>query len=290
MAPRRHIIVAVDAFGTLFSPKSPIGEQYVAVAAKLGIPGLKSEDIHKSFYKSFKHMGKDFPNYGKRAGLNTELWWKAVIEQTFLPHISEQQKQKLPTLISTIIKRFWSADGYALHDDAFRFVQEVKSYRMKHQANGFVFFGVLSNSDTRLPDILKSFQYKVSDLKPNSNAATETLNSKDVDFEFVVLSYDVGHEKPAKEIFDATESLVRERLLRKDEADGEFLKLYVGDEMKKDGIGALGAGWHPVVVDRSDSSLPVFEGIAKYIDRLDDANAQKHKVILRVSSLSSQVS
>jgi FMN phosphatase YigB (HAD superfamily) len=290
MAPRRHILIAMDAFGTIFSPKNPIGEQYVAVAAKLGIPGLRSEDIHKSFYSSFKHMGKEFPNYGKKAGLNTELWWKAVIEQTFLPHITEQQKQKLPNLISTIITRFWSDDGYALHDDAFRFVQEVKSYRMKHQADGFVFFGVLSNSDTRLPDILKSFQYKVSNLKPNSNATKQTLNLKDVDFEFVVLSYDVGHEKPAKEIFDATESLVRERLMPKDEANNELLKLYVGDEMEKDGIGALGAGWHPVVVDRSDTSLPVFEGIANFIDRLEDVNAQKHHVVLQVSSLSSQVS
>jgi len=213
-----------------------------------------------------------------------------LIENTFRPHISEQEREKLPLLVPAIINHFWCSDGYERHDDAYRFVQDVKSHRKMLQASGSVFFGVLSNSDTRLPDILRSFEYKVGNISANPEFEAGIKTPEDVDFQFIVLSYDVGHEKPAKEIFDTTESIVRKKLMQQDQADDQLVKLYVGDEVRKDGIGAQKAGWHAIVVDRANPSLSTLEYLPTFLDRLETATAQKRNILESVSSLNSHVS
>lgn len=286
MAPKRHLLIAMDAFGTLFFPKPSIAEQYISLASKHGIPDLKQTDIETSFHKSFKLMRQQYPNYGKKAGLDTESWWKAVLERTFTPFVSEQQRlHSLPGLVPALIQRFWCGDGYELHQDAYRFVHKVIEYRKSYEGTGSVFLGVLSNSDTRLPDILKLLHYKVSSVGAASKDSVEQTMDQEFDIQFVVLSYDVGHEKPAREIFDATEQLVRTKLMPRENANDEITKFYVGDEWKNDGLGAHKAGWHAVVVDRADTNLAKFEGISKFITRLDQASSKEPPILESVSSL-----
>jgi FMN phosphatase YigB (HAD superfamily) len=68
----------------------------------------------------------------------------------------------------------------------------------------------------------------------------------------VVQSYDVGYEKPNRRIFDAAMALLSEKLV--DEGKGEsaddFEKLYLGDDLENDYLGAKAAGWNAVLIDR----------------------------------------
>jgi hypothetical protein len=52
---KRNLLLCVDAFGTLFRPRSPIAEQYGQVARDMGIK-ISDEDIAREF-----KSGKSFP-------------------------------------------------------------------------------------------------------------------------------------------------------------------------------------------------------------------------------------
>ena len=47
--PPRNLLVCFDAFGTLFTPKRPIAQQYGEVARSYGMSGFGDEDVAKSF-------------------------------------------------------------------------------------------------------------------------------------------------------------------------------------------------------------------------------------------------
>jgi FMN phosphatase YigB (HAD superfamily) len=70
----------------------------------------------------------------------------------------------------------------------------------------------------------------------------------------VVQSYDVGHEKPDRRVFDAATALLSEKLV--DEGKGEsvddFEKLYLGDDLENDYLGARAAGWDAALIDREN--------------------------------------
>jgi FMN phosphatase YigB (HAD superfamily) len=69
------------------------------------------------------------------------------------------------------------------------------------------------------------------------------------------LSYNVGYEKPAPEIFKAAEELAK-NLLPEDERHLPVEKIYFGDDIEKDGVGAVNAGWESYIVNR-DTILEV---------------------------------
>lgn len=125
------------------------------------------------------------------------------------------------------------------------------------QAN--VVVGVITNSDDRVPFVLESLGLNVSWLRHN-NMRTSRAQDRALrgghDIDFVVLSYDVGHEKPDQRIFGAAEDLLKSMLPIDDGADPSRTKLedwtrvFVGDEYDKDVVGALNAGWNAVLIDR----------------------------------------
>jgi FMN phosphatase YigB (HAD superfamily) len=82
--------------------------------------------------------------------------------------------------------------------------------------------------------------------------------SEQYDIDFSVMSYHVGHEKPDKRIFEAAEEMLMRTIESRrisehspnDASVGAWRKIYIGDEYAKDVVGALGAGWNAVLVDR----------------------------------------
>lgn len=108
--------------------------------------------------------------------------------------------------------------------------------------------GVITNSDDRVPDILTSLGLSVSPLRSPASERHEDGEQYDVDFS--VMSYDVGHEKPDRRIFEAAEGMLETVLGQGNIDSREWRKVYVGDEFKKDVVGAIGAGWNAVLVDR----------------------------------------
>lgn len=125
-----------------------------------------------------------------------------------------------------------------------------------------VVVGVITNSDDRTSDILTSLGVRVNPLRHGDTSYSRT---KDADIDFTVLSYDVGVEKPDKQMFEAAEGMLP--LVLQNQAASpieEWEKVYVGDEYAKDVVGAVDAGWNAVLIDREN------DGKRAEVEWLDD--------------------
>lgn len=135
--------------------------------------------------------------------------------------------------------------------------------------------GVITNSDDRIPGILDSFGLKVGERRAGALQSRPSSSTDDEDISFVVLSYDVGCEKPDRQIFDAAKELV----------DGffpnNFDTVYIGDDVQKDVFGAEDAGWHAVCVSRNehpklDNTTGIIKAPAESLDwTLEEPLAQR---------------
>ncbi len=47
----RPLVLTLDAFGTLFHPRQPVGQQYAEVAHIHGLSGFTHQDVEASFRK-----------------------------------------------------------------------------------------------------------------------------------------------------------------------------------------------------------------------------------------------
>lgn len=153
--------------------------------------------------------------------------------------------------------------------------------RHSKNSGGDLIVGVITTSDDRAPSILESIGVNVSPLR-YGNAPTYHHHSGDYDIDFTVMSYDVGHEKPDRRIFEAGEEMLDRLILSSNMATqglpsaSDWHRVYVGDEYDKDIAGALAAGWLGVLIDREgpqkrsdicwlDEQMPgtLFEAFAK---------------------------
>lgn len=121
--------------------------------------------------------------------------------------------------------------------------------------------GVITNSDDRVPSVLSSMGLKVGHRRAGTSAQYSIESSED-DISFVVMSYDVRHEKPDRRIFDAATELLKETLAGnisnpEMQSMDDYEKLYIGDTVEKDYVGAKGAGWNAVIVDRQDEQTEI---------------------------------
>lgn len=134
-----------------------------------------------------------------------------------------------------------------------------------HKANikspsiGHVVLGVISNSDDRVGGILSSLGLDVSPLRFQRESKQDThfesaspLDGKSYDVDFTVMSYDVEESKPHKLMWQAGEMLARRAVVHelgtKFDEGVPWLKLYVGDDVKKDVESAWGCGWNAVLL------------------------------------------
>jgi hypothetical protein len=46
---KKNLFICFDAFGTLFTPRKPVAQQYSEVARTFGLGGFSDDDIAKSF-------------------------------------------------------------------------------------------------------------------------------------------------------------------------------------------------------------------------------------------------
>lgn len=183
-----------------------------------------------------------------------------MIRNTF-SSFSKPGQEVPPALITELIQRFSSKEGYDLYPDVKDFFLEIRNHTTSQRPDGLepswpykkVVVGIITNSDDRVPGILESFGLKVGPRRfGKSSKAIITSSGRD-DIDFVVLSYDVGHEKPDYRIFDAATSVLKETLASDENGanSDDFEKLYVGDDLEKDYHGAEAAGWHTVLLDRN---------------------------------------
>ncbi|KAH7088154.1 HAD-like domain-containing protein [Paraphoma chrysanthemicola] len=261
---KRNLLLCFDAFGTLFAPSIPIPRAYARAAARHGIlvsdtPEGESR-VGARFKEAFKTESKKNPNYGIVTGLGAERWWGNIIRNTFTSFLKPGQEVP-PALVTDLLEQFSTDRGYTLKPDVIDFFQELRKKKTtgKTQAMPWPFqktvVGIITNSDHRVPGILESFGLNVSKQRVGESSRLAKPSSEH-DIDFVVLSYDVGYEKPDRRIFDAATQLLADSL--KEDGEGlttdDFERLYVGDEIEKDYIGARAAGWDAVLLDRHDST------------------------------------
>lgn len=158
--------------------------------------------------------------------------------------ISAEDEKLLSTIAPELINRFNSKEGYEVFADAFDLVRDLATARRRSAAPKTV-VGLITNSDDRVPDVLSSLGFRVNTRRLGEPDLQTAIEPPDIDF--TLMSYDVGHEKPHRRMFDAAkEMLASSRDLDLD----EWNFLYVGDELEKDAFGAMDAGWDAVLVDR----------------------------------------
>ncbi|KAF2843615.1 hypothetical protein M501DRAFT_105576 [Patellaria atrata CBS 101060] len=265
-SPRKNLLLCLDAFGTLFRPKRPIAQQYGEIARKYGITGFSETELTEKFHEAFKKERSRNPNYGKVNGVDASQWWSNVINATFKPFVSSGAAVP-ERMTSELMTRFSNSDGYQMFEDVMPFFKSLRELRKSTHKNSKkthewpweqTVVGIISNSDDRVPGVLRSFGLDVS---PQMFGRTESgieTNHAENDIDFVVMSYDVGVVKPDPGIFKAAETLLAQHLSRNTESIryiDSFEMLYVGDSMAEDVIGARRAGWSSMLIDRSKESL-----------------------------------
>jgi putative hydrolase of the HAD superfamily len=206
--------VYFDAAGTLLHPARPVGHTYAAIAREFGAaadPGL----IHEAFKAAWKSMRAEALRREGRAP-DSQEWWKEVVRRTW-------SAAPLPG-------GFPFDAYYARLYDAFAdpglwsIFPEVRGLLATLKEKGLR-CGVLSNWDARLRPVLLGHS---------------------LSFDAVVISGEVGWEKPSREIFRIAEKALD---VRPEEA------LLVGDDPVLDGEGARAAGWRACLVGRPAETL-----------------------------------
>lgn len=160
-------------------------------------------------------------------------------------------------LIISLLDRFSSQKGYKLFDDVLPSFNDLQTWRKKGlnaSTNGLnpggLQVGIISNSDDRVSAILASLGIRVNDRTCGPN----TSGKEDSHIDWIILSYDVGAEKPHTAIFDAA------RRTSAMATDSGCFFCHVGDSLSEDYQGAQEAGWTGVLLDRDDQYKDVVPG------------------------------
>lgn len=77
---RPNLLLCFDAFGTLFSPKGAVAQQYAEVARQCGITSFSDKELQSRLLAAIKDERERNPNYGKATGLGATKWWTNVSE------------------------------------------------------------------------------------------------------------------------------------------------------------------------------------------------------------------
>ncbi|CAO3645443.1 unnamed protein product [Cunninghamella blakesleeana] len=158
-------------------------------------------------------------------------------------------------LFNNLYDKFASSEGYEIYHDVLPTLSNLKK-------RGII-MGVISNSDDRISAVLKNLKM-------------------DHYFQFILLSCQVGVEKPSLEMYQ--KALMTIRNLSESSSSSsttttttEKNVLHVGDDAIKDYQGAIHSGWNALWIDRENTSknknVPLdhtihsFDEILPFIDK-----------------------
>uniref|UniRef100_A0A915JY20 Haloacid dehalogenase-like hydrolase domain-containing protein 3 n=1 Tax=Romanomermis culicivorax TaxID=13658 RepID=A0A915JY20_ROMCU len=226
-------LITFDAMNTLIHFRESVGAVYSKFGRSQGFSLLETEIVEKSFFKIYKRYSSNFPCFGNGKNLSTRMshrkWWTDVVKLTFLDaqdsilnsddyasknvQIFDADSPQLAKTANFLYNYFETLDPWILDKHAKSILQYLRS---KHYI-----LGVVSNYDSRLRKILH--QYELSHY-----------------FSIVVLSGEIGYEKPHGKIFDFARQSASI-------ADAERC-LHVGDHVTKDYLGARQAGWEVFLI------------------------------------------
>lgn len=293
----RTLLLTFDAFDTLFHPRKPVPEQYATTAHAYGLSKteITPDKLKAAFKDVYRVQMKKCPNYGRADVLRGQYggprqWWEEVIRGSFALCAGKELDTgaDLPSgLVDTLLNRFAGAEGYALYEDVAPFFARMRELKAVGGPFERIVVGVISNSDDRVPDVLKDLGLRVGDLRADQDASSMSLPGfehregvsksghvedngsaskscalqTDLDLDMIITSYEAGEEKPSKFIFDVAER--QARLLVQGSAGSErgseeaWTRVHVGDDYQKDYVAAREVGWQSYLVRGNAQGQPV---------------------------------
>ena len=304
--PSKTLLITFDAFDTLFYPRPSVPEQYATVAHDFGLPRdtVTPKNIAEAFKDVFKSHSKRWPNYGRADVLRGQYggpkqWWEEVMHESFTRVLASdgtnRSLQLPPGMTDTLLNRFAGDGGYALFDDVHPFFTRMRGLR-ESSTRRFdrILLGVVSNSDDRVPAVLKALGLRVGDLRADQDRSSmqlpgfehrdESQSSSSFshrqtynDLDFVITSYEAGEGKPNRMIFDVAKRQARlvssnqgqaQPLATTDETDN-WVCVHVGDEYEKDYRAAKDAGWDSYLISRGDGTEVPAKKISSLLDLIN---------------------
>jgi putative hydrolase of the HAD superfamily len=219
--PRFENIRAVtfDAGGTLLETWPSVGHLYAQVAAEHGCAGLDAERLNRSFAAAWKTKGPF--DYSEDA-------WRRLVEATFAGLVEAAEVRRF---FAPLYERFEQPSAWRVYDDVMPALRQLG-------ARGLT-LAVISNWDSRLRPLLTRLG-----LAPR--------------FQGIFISAEIGHHKPAPEIFQV--AAVRLGL-------PQAAILHVGDGEHEDVAAARAAGFAAVRIDRRGPA--VSGGVIRSLTTID---------------------
>jgi putative hydrolase of the HAD superfamily len=208
-------VITFDAGNTLIRLSLPVGVTYAAVAKRFGA-NLNPVDLEHGFRAAWKTVPRLPDEPGPRTD-DGRTWWRDVVMQTL--ENARVEVEPFGDFFDAVYREFALPGVWRLEPAALELLQDLRRAGFR--------LGIISNFDLRLREILK--HVGVLDL-----------------FEQIVVSSQVGAEKPSARIFE--EAL---RLFAVEPAE----LLHVGDEAKADGDGARALGIQAFILGFAGSGL-----------------------------------
>ncbi|KAK8947564.1 hypothetical protein KSP40_PGU016528 [Platanthera guangdongensis] len=193
--PRRKVYdgLLLDAGGTLLQLARPVEETYASIGKKYGID-VGGNEIKQGFKRAF---AAPWPEKLRYQGDGRDFWKKVVSEATGCADNN---------FFEEVYEHYAHGDAWRLPDDAYEGMRLLKDAGVK--------LVVVSNFDTRLRKLL--YDLNVAQL-----------------FDAIVISSEVGYEKPAAGIFLAALDHIGIKASK---------AVHVGDDEKTDKAGANSVG------------------------------------------------
>ena len=208
-------VILFDAAGTLFHLPRGVGWHYADVARRHGAE-MDPGELDRAFRAAWKEAAPPMETEGPRAD-DDRGWWRVLVQQV-LGRVGLKVEIDREAFFSELWEEFARPGVWELFPETHAVVSKLANrYRL----------GVLSNFDSRLHTILNHLGLAHF-------------------FEHVVVSSEVGAEKPSVRMF--AEALDRFDTQAED-------VLHVGDEPEADWRGAREAGLRVFELRRPESSL-----------------------------------
>ena len=247
--------VSFDVTGTLMVHRFPIMDTYArcAAEARLCSDPPTSSELKPAFRQAYKEILTKYPCFGSKSTSEREWWRKTVLRAVELTGKTGYTDRDFERFFRRVYQHYGGLDGYEVLDDTLPLLDFLKKAGVDN-------IGVTTNTPLRT----------IETVLPMMGLSDQ--------MRFFTCCQDVGHEKPAPEIFaESFEQICFEsgQVLDKKEV------LHIGDSFAADYCGARAFGFSSLFLDRSNNSrvtvyqdwleAPPYEGKS-------DADIRKHTV------------